>query len=57
MMSIDESSNQDAAEERRAARRFRSLIQVGADSPVTGTLDRAYFVNLERELRERAAKS
>ena len=56
-MSIDDSSNRDDAEGYAAARRFRSLIQVGTESPVTGGLDRVYFANLRRKLWEAVAGS
>lgn len=50
-MPIDDSLKpDDDAEDCTAARRFRSLIQVGADSPVAGALDRYYFASLKQRL-------
>lgn len=50
VMPIDDSLHRDDAEEHAAARRFRSLIQAGVESQVTGALNRRYFASLKQRL-------
>lgn len=51
-MPIDDSMHGDDTAEHATAGRFRSLIQVGVESPLVGALDRPYFAGLKQRIEQ-----